>query len=156
MTDIKTLIQREKDLVSELVAEAEAHYAAVGPVEVETLFGESAATFQIPFMHPREFADFADRFPPRPGVAVDVPLWFNIDGVARNYPNVTLVVDGEADDMFRVRDREAVYVWPELYDRMPPEDRQSFRMAVWALNVWEPQQRKAAKVAALKEEDADV
>ena len=146
MTDIKKLIEKQKGIAEELVAEAEAYYESVGPVEVEAVFGDRPATFQVPFMHPTEFDDLADRDPPRPGIAVDMPLWFNIDQVARNYPNVTLVVDGETDDMYRIQDKNAVYIWPELYDRMPPEDRQNFRMAVWALNVWEPQQRRDAKL----------
>ena len=160
MSRIKKLIEKQKQMVEELIAEADAYYAAVGPVEVETVFGETKATFHIPFMHPEEFNEFADHHPPRPGVAVDAPLWFNADAVARNYPGVTLVVDGEVDDMYRVRDKEAVYVWPELYAKMPPEDQQNFRMAVWALNVWEPQQRREAKnadyrAAEKKESDND-
>lgn len=153
--NVEELIQREKDWVAELVSEAEAYYASVGPVEVDTVFGEEPATFQVPFMHPTEFEALAEKYPPRPGVAVDLPLWFNIDAVARNYPNVTLVVDGKADDLYRVREKQAEYVWPELYDRMPPEDRQSFRMAVWGLNVWEPQQRREAKRARVVKEEAD-
>lgn len=153
MTDIKELIERQRQVAEELVAEAEAYYAAVGPVEVETVFGDKPATFHIPFLHPSKFSELADRFPPRPGVAVDMPLWFNLDKVARNYPNVVVVVDGASDDLYRVRGKEAVYIWPELYDLMPPEDGQNFRMAVWALNVWEPQQRREAKYAALKEGD---
>lgn len=150
MTDFKTLIEKQKRMAEELVAEAEAYYEKVGPVEVETIFGGLAATFRVPFMHPSEFSELADRFPPRPGVAVDMPLWFNLDAVARNYPGVTLVVDGEMDDLFRVRDKEAVYVWPELYPQMPPEHQKEFRMAVWALNVWEPEQRRAALMAREK------
>ncbi|MCV0334081.1 hypothetical protein [Microbacterium sp.] len=155
MVDINTLVERSKQVAEEVLAEATAYYESVGPVEVETVFGEKQATFQIPFIHPTEFEELAERFAPRPGVAVDMPLWFNIDKVARHYPNVKLVVDGATDDMYRVREKEAVYIWPELYDQMPPEDRQSFRMAVWALNVWEPQQRKAAKYEALKQEGDD-
>lgn len=151
MSKITELIAKQKQMTEELVAEAEAYYASVGPVEVETVFGETKAKFLIPFMHPRKFSDLADHHPPRPGVAVDGPLWFNIDAVARVYPGVTLLVGGEADDMYRVRDKEAVYVWPELYDEMPPEDQQNFRMAVWGLNVWEPQQRREAKKAQAEE-----
>lgn len=145
MTDIKELLRRQKQLAEELVAEAEAYYAAVGPVEVETVFGEKPATFLIPFMHPTEFTNLTDHHAPRPGVAVDAPLWFNLDAVARNYPGVTLVVGDDVDDLYRVREKEAVYIWPEIYPQMPPEDRKDFRMAVWALNVWEPRQRREAK-----------
>lgn len=155
MTDLKTLIEKQKRMAEELVAEAAAYYEKVGPVEVETVFGDRPATFRVPFMHPSEFSELADRFAPRPGVAVDMPLWFNLDAVARNYPGVTLVVDGEVDDLFRVREKQAVYVWPELYPHMPPEDQKEFRMAVWGLNVWEPQQRREALLARKKEEAAD-
>lgn len=155
MTDIKVLVERQKQLAEQLVAEAKAHYAEIGPVEVETVFGGLAATFQVPFIHPKEFSELADRFPPRPGVAVDMPLWFNLDAVSKNYPGVTLVVDDDEDDLFRVRDKQAVYVWPELYEQMPPEDQKDFRMAVWALNVWEPEQRREALVARRKKEASD-
>lgn len=146
MTDVRELINNHKRITEELIGEAKAYYESVGPVEVEAVFGDRLATFQVPFMLPSEFNELADRHPPRPAIAVDMPLWFNIDAVARNYPNVTVVVDGETDDMYRIRDKSAVYIWPELYDLMSPEDRQNFRMAVWALNVWEPQQRRDAKL----------
>ncbi|MCK2025094.1 hypothetical protein KZC56_02190 [Microbacterium sp. SSW1-47] len=155
MTNIKTLIEKQRQIAEEVIAEAEAYYASVGPVEVETVFGGRAATLRVPFVHPSEFSELADRFAPRPGVAVDLPLWFNLDAVTRNYPGVTLVVDGEVDDLFRVRDKEAVYVWPELYPQMPPEDQKEFRMAVWALNVWEPEQRREELLARKKGSVAD-
>lgn len=144
MTDLKELIERQKRWNEVLVTEAHEYYESVGPVEVEAVFGKRPVTFRVPFIHPTSFNDVADKFPPRAGVAVDSTLWFNLAAVARNYPGVTLVVDGEEDDLFRVRNKEAVYVWPELYDEMPPEDQQNFRMAVWSLNIWEPQQRRNA------------
>jgi hypothetical protein len=153
MTDIKELIKRQKRMAEELIAEAEVYYAEVGPTEVETVFGETRATILVPFVHPTTFNDIADLHAPRPGVAVDGPLWFNLDAVTRAYPGIVLVVDGNEDDLYRVRDKEAVYVWPELYEQMAPEDRANVRMAVWALNVWEPEQRRAAKVAKKEAED---
>lgn len=142
MTDLKELIARQKRMNDDLVKAAQEYYASVGPVEVETMFGDQRATFRIPFMHPTKFNDLADQHPPRRGVAADAALWFNLAAVARNYPGVTLVLGGEEDDLYRVRDKEAVYVWPELYDEMPPEDQQNFRMAVWGLHIWEPEQRR--------------
>lgn len=151
MTDLKKLIARQKQVTEELIAEAEEYYARVGPTEVAAVFGESTAMIRVPFIHPRTFDDIAEVHPPRPGVAVDAPLWFNLNAVTRAYPGVTVVVDGEEDDMFRVRDKEAVYIWPELFDQMAPEDQANLRMAVWALNVWEPQQRREAKYAGRRE-----
>lgn len=154
MTDLKKLIEKQKNLAEELIAEADAYYASIGPVEVEAMFGESKATFRIPFVLPADFNELASRHWPRPGVAVDAPLWFNLDAVTKNYPGIAVVVDGEEDDLFRVRDKAAVYIFPELYAQMPPEDAQNLRMAVWALHIWEPEQRRIKKVAA-KEEAAN-
>ncbi|WP_091226807.1 hypothetical protein [Microbacterium sp. 3J1] len=151
MTTLKEKIEREKNLAEELIAEAEAYYASVGPVEVDAVLGETKVTFQVPFMYPIDFNELASTHWPRPGVAVDAPLWFNLDAVTKNYPNITMVVDGEEDDLYRVRNKEAVYIFPELYAQMPPEDAQNLRMAVWALNIWEPQQRREKKVAEKKE-----
>lgn len=151
MTNLKEKIARAKGLAEELIAEAEAYYASVGPVEVEAMLGETEVTFRVPFMHPNEFSELAARHWPRAGVAVDAPLWFNLDAVTKNYPNITMVVDGEEDDLYRVRDKQAVYIFPEMYTQMPPEDAQNLRMAVWALNIWEPQQRREKKLAEKKE-----
>ena len=144
MTKIKDLIEKQKKFAEELAAEAKAYYDKIEPVEVESLFGETLATFRVPFVHPRDFNDLVERFPPGRSI-IDASLWFSLDKVAMNYPGMTLVVGDEVDDLYRVRDREAVYIWPEIYKQMPPEDAQNFRMAIWALHIWEPQQRREAK-----------
>lgn len=143
-TDLKTLIAREKQFAEELIAEARAYYEATGPVEVETVFGNTPATVLLPFMPPREFEELTDKHPRRPGNPVDAPVWFNLHAVTRGYPGIVVVVDGERDDLRRIQGDEIKYLWPEVYDQMPPEDRENFHIAVWAMHVWEPQQRREA------------
>lgn len=148
----ETVLERKGSWLEELIAEANAHYDSIQPVEVDVMLGEMKAKLLVPFIRPNVFSELADHYPPRPGVAADSALWFNISGVTRAYPGVVLVTDDGDDDLFRLREREATYVWAELYEALSPEDAQNVRMAVWALHVWEPQQRQLAaskkKVAA--------
>lgn len=134
-----------------LIAAQKEHFESIQPVEVDVMLGDQPTKLVVPFVWPSEFADLADLHPPRRSVASDIPLWFDLDAVTGSYPGVTAMVDGAEDDLIRVRDNAEVYCWPELYEVLSPEDRQSTRMAVWALHVWEPEQRRRAAVAKGKE-----
>lgn len=130
--DIDALIKRQQDYLE-----------SIQPVDVEVTLGEQIVNIRVPFIMPSEFNDLADHHPPRPGVQADLPLWFSLHDTTRAYPNVTIIVGDEEDDLFVIRDKEAFYRWGEVYDALEPEDQANVRMAVWALHVWEPQQRKA-------------
>lgn len=152
-TDKTKTIGADKFPLDELIARQQEYLRSIEPVEVDVIVGEQPVKLFVPFMHPNEFDELANRNPPHRFGAVDIPLWFDLEGVTSSYPGITVVSDGVEDDLFRVRDQEAVYCWPELYKVLSPEDRQSARMAVWALHVWAPdQQRKNA--AAKKSEGA--
>ncbi len=142
MVDLKKLIAKQRQVADELLAEAKAYYDETGPVEVETIFGDIPATVLMPFMPPKDFADLSERFPPRPGSAVDAPVWFNLHAVARAYPGVAVRVDDAEDDLLRIDGDEIRYIWPDIFDAMPPEDQQNFHIAVWSMHVWEPKQRR--------------
>lgn len=144
MTDLKELVRKQRQLAEALLAEAKAYYDETGPVEVRTMFGDTPATVLLPFMEPKAFGELIENYPPRPGNVVDAPVWFNLHAVARAYPGVTVVVDGETDDLRRIDGDRIRYLWPEVFDAMPPEDQQNFHMAVWAMHVFEPKQREAA------------
>ncbi|WP_136056821.1 hypothetical protein [Microbacterium sp. K24] len=146
MTDIKKLIAKQKHFAEELLAEAREYYAATGPVEVKTVFGDTPVKVLMPFMSPKEFEKLTDVHPPRPAHPTDAPLWFNLHAVARNYPGVVVDSDDGQDDLRRIQGDEIRYLWPEIFDEMPPEDQRNFHMAVWAMHVWEPQQRRERKL----------
>lgn len=148
---IKELLAKQKRFAEKLVEEAKAYYDATGPVEVETVFGETAATVLVPFVVPERFQELTEQHPPRPGNAVDTSVWFNLHAVARNYPGVTVVMDDEEDDLRRIEGDEIRYLWPEVFDAMPPEDQQNFHMAVWSMHVWEPKKR----LEAIKRREAE-
>lgn len=145
--DIKELVRRHKQIAEELLAEAKAYYDATGPVEVTTSFGDSTATVLLPFIPPKEFTELTDHHWPRPGNRVDAPLYFNLHAVTRNYPGIVIVADGVEDDLRRIKGDSITYLWPEMFDVMPPEDQENFRIAVWAMHIWEPQKRREAKKA---------
>lgn len=147
------VLENKGNWLDALLEKARAHYDSIQPVDVEIMLGEAMATLRIPFMRPGEFSDLTDYHPPRPGVAADMPLWFSLSDVTRVYPGIVLVTDDGEDNLFRLRDKEAAYVWPELYDALAPEDAKNARMAVWALHVWEPEQRHKAALAKKKEAD---
>jgi len=152
-TDKTKTIGADKFLLEELIARQDEYFRSIEPVEVDVIVGEQPVKLFVPFIYPTEFDELAARNPPHRFGAVDIPLWFDLEGVTGSYPGITVVSDGETDDLYRVRDQEAVYCWPDLYKVLSPEDRKSARMAVWALHVWEPdQQRKRA--AAKKSEGA--
>lgn len=130
--------------LEDLIRKANEYFDSVQPVDVEVVLEEQPVIVRVPFIRPDEFSELTSCHPPRPGVAVDATLWFGLSGVTRAYPGITILHDGEEDDLYRVRNQEAVYTWPEIYDVLAPEDAQNVRMAVWALHIWEPQQRHAA------------
>lgn len=141
MFKIDELIEKPQvQFVDELIAKANEYYGNVQLIEQEAVFGETLGIVRIPFMMPAEFDHLTLLHPPRPNVPHDRVLGFSLDGVTRNYPGVLAVLDGEEDDMYRVRNREAVYIWPDLYDRMSTEDRHKLRGAVWEMHIWAPQQ----------------
>lgn len=147
MTSIEEVIEQKSSGLDDLIKQARAHLESIEPVDVEVVFGDQAATVRVPFIMPDDFTELTDLHPPRPGVAVDMSLWFSLSAVTAAYPGVVLIIDDVEDDLYRVREKEAVYIWPELYAVMSPEDAQNVRMAVWALHIWEPQQRLAAAKA---------
>jgi hypothetical protein len=128
--------------IDKLIAEQKAYLESIQPVDVPVAIGEKNLTIRVPFMMPAEFSHLAALHPPRPGVAVDLMLWFNLDAVTKAMPNITLIDGDDIDDLFRLRDKEAVYVWPEIYRALEPEDAQNVRMAVWGLHIWEPEHRR--------------
>ena len=140
--DLDALLEKQRE-----------HHRSIQPVEVDVMLGEQPVKLFIPFVFPDEFSELADRHAPRRSVAADIPLWFDLNGVTGAYPGITAMVDGDTDDLYRVRDQEAVYGWPDLYKALSPEDQQNARMAVWALHIWEPEQRRIAAFA--KNEEAN-
>lgn len=134
--------------IEALIADQQAYLDSIQPVDVPVAIGERNLVVRVPYLMPDQFDKLVGQNPPRPGVAQDVPLWFSLAGVTRAMPNVSLIDGDELDDLFRLRDKEAVYVWSEIFDALEPEDSQSVRMAVWGLYVWEPQQRRATATKA--------
>lgn len=130
-----------------MIAKQEEYFRSIQPVEVDVIVSERPTKLFVPFVWPSEFSELSDRHPPRLGVPRDVALWFDLDAVTGAYPGITAVVDGEEDDLIRLRGQEAAYCWPDLYKVLSPEDRQNARMAVWALHVWEPEQQRKAAMA---------
>lgn len=128
--------------IDAMIAGQKAYLESIQPVDVPVAIGEKNLTVRVPFLMPEEFGALAALHPPRPGVAVDLMLWFSLDAVTKAMPSIVLIDGDEVDDLFRLRDKEAVYVWPEIYAALEPEDAQNVRMAVWGLHIWEPEQRR--------------
>ncbi|WP_165875437.1 hypothetical protein [Microbacterium sp. PI-1] len=141
--------------IDALIAGQKAYLESIQPVDVPVAVGEKNLVVRVPFLMPTEFSNLAALHPPRPGVAADLSLWFSLDRLTRAMPNITLIDGDETDDLFRLRDKEAVYVWSEIYDALEPEDAQNVRMAVWALHIWEPEQRRAAVLEKKAKKEAD-
>lgn len=128
--------------IDAMIAGQKAYLESIEPVDVPVAIGEKNLIIRVPFLMPEEFGILTAVHPPRPGVAVDLTLWFSLDAVTKAMPNITLIDGDEVDALFRLRDKEAAYVWPEIYGALEPEDAQNVRMAVWALHIWEPEQRR--------------
>ncbi len=128
--DIDTLIKKQDEYLN-----------SIEPVDVQVALGEDLLTVRVPFIMPMEFAELAARFLPRP---VDAPFqaWFNLSEVTRNYPNVELVDGDEVDDLYTLRNKEAFYRWPEIYNALDAESKQNVEAAVWGLHVYNAQQRR--------------
>lgn len=125
-----------------LLEKARKFHESIEPVEVEVVVGDRAIVVRVPYMMPAEFVELTDRYAPKPGGAVDG--WWDGNGLARNFPGLVLVDGEDEDDMFVLRDREAFYRWPEVWDELSSEDRESVRSAIWGLHVYESQKRRTA------------
>lgn len=125
--------------VDALVKQAQEYYESVGPTDVEVLLGDQVVTVRLPYLMPAAFSELAAKHPPHVGGAVTG--WFDGDQVVRNYPDVVLIVDGEEDDLLVIRERAAHYRWPEVWDALDGESRDSLRATVWGLYVYEPQKK---------------
>lgn len=120
---------------------------SMAPLDVAVLLGDKVVQVRLPYLKGRVFAELADKHSPHVLYRDAVGCWFNIDDVARDYPGV-MVIDGEHEsDLYVIRDKAAVYRWPEVYDALGGEDKYSIQAGIWGFYVHEPAERKRKAVA---------
>lgn len=82
-----------------------------------------------------DWQDLKAQHPMRDGAVRDFRVDYNLDGVTREYPKVSVILNGEPDDLTRVsEDGTTVSVWPALYDSLPGEAIDAVAFAVWGVN----------------------
>lgn len=136
--DLKALIAKQQEM-----------WDAIEPVDVEIVLGDRVLTARVPFIKPDRFTELTGKHPAGVGDQGGAPhLWFSLDGVTRNYPDIVIIDGDETDDLYVMRDKQAVYTWPELYPVLSDSDRATLRSVVWGMHVYEPERRKAEALKA--------
>lgn len=134
-----------------LLAEAKAAEDAREPVDVEVVLGDKVVTVRMPYLKNDAFEPLVakhSRFPFRDAIG----CWFDLDAVTRDHPDIVLIDGDKSDDLYVLRDREAVYRWADVYDALGSNDKQSLQAAFWGVYIYEPQQQ-LEKARAKKEAD---
>lgn len=141
--DVKDLVRKERE-----------YHESVKPVDVEVILGDRLLTVRVPYIWGDQWDDLASKYPVPRGLRGNRGRW-DLDAVMREHPGVVLIDGDDEDDMFVLRDRTAVYRWPEVYDALRLEDRESLQAVIWGLHVLEPGKRlKAAMEARAQAENA--
>lgn len=135
--------------IDALIAEQKKYLESIEPVDVPVMLGGVLVTVRIPFVMPPVFTELTDKHPAVPGVAADMSLWFSLTNVTRHYPDISLIVGDDEDDLLVVRDKAVFYRWTEIYDSLSDEDKSNLRAAVWGMHIWEPAQKAKAAADAL-------
>lgn len=121
--------------LEDLIKKAQARLDSAKPqkvadVEVE---GQEIEIFARPL--PRtQWQDLKARHPMREAVLRDLRTDYNIDAVAREYPAIHVVVDGEEDSLVRFVEGQRVSLWPSLYDTLPGEVLDAIAATIWGMN----------------------
>ncbi|KQQ66109.1 hypothetical protein [Microbacterium sp. Leaf320] len=127
------------------------------PIDVEVILAEELVTVRLTYQRRDDFERIASKHP-IVNLTDTRGAWFNLDGVAKDYPDVVLIDGDGTDELYELRGKEAVYRWPDVYEALRETDRQSVQAAIWGVYVWEPQQalkNAKAKTLAREKEAAD-
>lgn len=133
--------------IMELLAKQKDRLEGIKPLEVEILLGDRVVTVVMPFLKPHDFHELATRFAPKS--PQEMSFGFGLDETARNYPDIVIRDGEDEDNLLVVRDKAVHYRWPEVYELLNWDDKQSIRAGVWGVYVLDPTiWRKEAKAAS--------
>lgn len=128
--------------IDELIRKEREYHESIEPVDVEVVLGGKILTVRVPYVYGPRFDAIADKYP--------VERWqrgnrghFDLGAVTREHPDVLLIDGDKQDDMFVLRDRVAVYRWPEVYDALSGEAQETLQAVIWGLHVKMPRDRLA-------------
>jgi len=126
--------------VDALIAEAHELVRDAEPVSVPVTLGRRKVMVRFVPMEGTEWRALVLQHPPRPSVAQDMNLGYNIDAVAAAYPHVALT-DGETvDDLMRERDGKPYSKWPEVYGALNGVGLKDVARELWAAHELRPEQ----------------
>ena len=132
--------------IAELLERQKARLEGIKPLEVEVLLGDRVVTVVMPFLKPHDFHELATRFAPKS--PQEMSFGFGLDETARNYPDIAIRDGEDEDNLLVVRDKAVHYRWPEVYELLNWDDKQSIRAGVWGVYVLDPTiWRKEARAA---------
>lgn len=104
------------------------------PLDVEVLFAGSVVSVRMPYLRRDAFAELTDRFPGRDAQG----CWFDLTKTVANHPDIELVDGDDVNNLYELRGKDAVYLWPEVFASLSTVDRRSVEAAFWGLYVYEP------------------
>lgn len=122
-----------------LIAKARARVETVEPVLVPvTVAGVTMGLRFVP-VSGQEWRELTLRHAPRPGIALDENLGYDIDAAVAGFPHVALVDGDDVDDMMRVgEDGKPVSRWPAIYAGLSAADMKALAQAFWAAHEFDP------------------
>lgn len=137
--------------IDELIATAKKQVETVEPVEQEVLLGDKLVIVQLRPLDGEAWTELTAEHPPRPRVPKDRELGYNVLGVLRAFPNVSIVDGDEVDDLTRTdEDGNKVSRWPAVVGVLGSPDIKNLTIALWGVHEWEHHQRVAAAGKASK------
>lgn len=140
--------------VDDLIHKEREYHESVKPVDVEVVLGGRLLTVRIPYVYGDRFDAIASKYPVERGQRGNRGH-FDLDAVMREHPDVLLIDGDEEDDLFVLRDRAAVYRWPEVYDALSESDKENLQAVLWGLHVHLPRLRLAEALKAKTAREAE-
>ena len=137
--------------VDDLIAKARAEVAEAPPVTKHVMLGGEMVGVRYRPLPGDQWRALKARFLPRDGSFFDQNLGFNIDEVTRAFPNMSIVRDGEVDDLRRPGDDgKTRYIWPDVFSALDDPAIEIIAQSLWETHQYLPQQRMVEAGKALR------
>lgn len=125
--------------VDALIKKARQEFDSSEPVEQDVVLGDRRVTVRARVLDPQAWLDLTAKFPPREDAVRDKRMGYNLYAAVREYPGISLVVDGEEQPLGER--------WPDVWDVLSAPDKNNVAILVWGKNELEPSQRVVGKVS---------
>lgn len=126
--------------LDELIAEADRLIADAEAEFVPVVLAKRQVGVRFVPMSGADWRELVLKHPPRPEIAQDLNIGYNVDSVVAAYPDLVLVDGDEVDDMVRPGpEGKLVSQWPAVWKRLTATGRKDVSTAIWAAHERTPE-----------------